>query len=308
MAKLRIANYQPTTTNPQPSTLNPQLSTLYHLYSLTGLSGRVAAYFLGLARKAMLELTFLGTGTSNGIPVIGCDCQVCTSDDSRDTRSRTSALVKWDSLTLLIDTAPELRLQSRAAGLGHIDAVLFTHAHADHTGGLDDLRRFNELAQRHLPVYASPETAANLRDRYAYAFVDHFPFYGGKPDLILNEIDAPFEICHKTVTPVPVLHGQATVYGYRFGPVAYVTDAKTITESSIELLADLDVLVLNALRKRPHPTHLSLQEAVNVATALKPKQTYLVHLSHETSHAQAASLLPAGIDVAYDGLTVSVNS
>lgn len=288
----------------QPDEQNTKPTTNNHLYSQTGNSWRFAAHCLAL--DAMLDITFLGTGTSNGIPVIGCDCEVCTSADPRDTRSRTSALVKWDALTLLIDTAPELRLQARAAGMTHIDAVLFTHAHADHTGGLDDLRRFNELSQRHLPIYANPETAGSLRERYAYAFVDQFPFYGGKPDLILNEVEGPFDICDKTIVPILVPHGQATVFGYRFGPLAYVTDAKTIPGSSLELLEGVEVLVLNALRERPHPTHLSLSEAVQIAKKLEPKQTYLVHLSHELSHAAAAKQLPVGIDVAFDGLTVSL--
>lgn len=256
----------------------------------------------------MLQLTFLGTGTSNGIPVIGCECEVCTSTDPRNTRSRTSAVVRWDDLTFLIDTSPELRLQSRAAGLSNLDAILFTHAHADHTGGLDDLRRFNELAQRHLPVYASPTTAAALRERYEYAFVDHFPFYGGKPDLTLHEFEGPFDIEGRTIVPVPVMHGQLEVSGFRFGPLAYITDAKTIPDSSLELLQGVEVLVLNALRKRPHPTHLSIQEAIEVATSIGAQRTYLVHLSHETSHDEAESLLPEGMSVAYDGLTVAVDA
>ncbi|CAN5732357.1 MBL fold metallo-hydrolase [soil metagenome] len=252
----------------------------------------------------MLDVTFLGTGTSNGIPVIGCDCEVCTSTDPRDTRSRTSALIKWDDLTLLIDTSPELRLQARSANLNHIDAVLFTHAHADHTAGLDDLRRFNEINQQHLPVYASPTTAEALRERYAYAFVDHFPFYGGKPDLTLHEFAGSIDMDGKTIVPVPVMHGQLEVSGFRFGPLAYITDAKMIPDTSMALLERLDILVLNALRVRPHPTHLSLQEAVDIAAMLKPKRAFLVHLSHETSHERASALLPAGIEIAFDGLTV----
>jgi len=256
----------------------------------------------------MLEITFLGTGTSNGIPVIGCDCEVCTSADPRDTRSRTSALVRWDGLTLLIDTAPELRLQARAAGIASIDAVLFTHAHADHTGGLDDLRRFNEISQRHLPVYASPTTAAALRERYAYAFVDHFPFYGGKPDLTLNEFTGSIDVECKTIVSVPVMHGQLEISGFRFGPLAYITDAKTIPDTSLALLDSVEVLVLNALRERPHPTHLSLSEAVAIAQKVQAGRTYLVHLSHELSHADAADQLPAGIEIAFDGLTVRLES
>lgn len=252
----------------------------------------------------MVELTFLGTGTSNGIPIIGCHCAVCRSSDPRDARGRTSAVVRVGGRTILIDASTELRSQALANGLEHVDAVLFTHAHADHTGGFDDLRRFNELAKAHLPVYAEAGTAAMLRERFAYAFVDAFPFYGGKPDLILHEVDGPFELFGEMVVPVPVLHGKMTVLGYRFGPLAYVTDAKLVPESSMALLEGLDVLVLNALRERPHPTHLSLSEAVELIGRLQPREAYLIHLSHELGHEQATALLPPNIHVAHDGLTV----
>src|SRR5215213_10064423 len=168
----------------------------------------------------MTELTFLGTGTSNGIPMIGCHCPVCTSSDPRDHRSRTSAVVRDGDRTILIDTATELRLQAIANGVERVDAVLFTHLHADHTAGIDDLRRFNELAQAHLPVYADAETAASLRERYAYAFVDQFPFYGGKPDLILNVFDSPFDLFGREIIPIPVKHGRITVQGFRMGNLA----------------------------------------------------------------------------------------
>jgi phosphoribosyl 1,2-cyclic phosphate phosphodiesterase len=254
----------------------------------------------------MLALTFLGTGTSNGIPVIGCNCDVCTSPDPRDTRSRTSAVVRWDELTILIDTAPELRLQARAAGLDRIDTVLFTHAHADHTGGLDDLRRFNEINQQHLPIYASPTTAEALRERYGYAFVDHFPFYGGKPDLTLHEFTSSIDMDGKMIVVAPVMHGQLEVSGFRFGPLGYITDAKSIPPESMALLEGVEVLVLNGLRERPHPTHLSLGEAVEVSRQIGPRKSYLVHLSHETSHAEATALMPECVEIAYDGLTVTV--
>jgi phosphoribosyl 1,2-cyclic phosphate phosphodiesterase len=253
----------------------------------------------------MIELTFLGTGTSNGIPVIGCDCAVCRSNDPRDRRGRTSAVVRFDGYTVLIDAATELRLQALAAGLNRVDAVLFTHAHADHTGGFDDLRRFNELAGAHLPVFAGPETAAMLRERFAYAFVDHFPFYGGKPDLILHEVDGPFELFRREIVPIPVEHGRTPVLGFRFGDLAYVTDAKVIPESSLALLEGLDVLVINALRERPHPTHLSLGEAAALIEQLRPNAAYVVHLSHEVSHARASTFMPPNGQIAYDGLTVT---
>ncbi len=253
----------------------------------------------------MTDLTFLGTGTSNGIPMIGCECAVCRSGDPRDRRYRTSALVRYAGQTILIDTATELRLQALANDVRAIDAVVFTHAHADHTGGFDELRRFNELAQAHLPVYAGLETAKVLRERFGYAFVDQFPFYGGKPDLILHDVDSPFEIGGAPVEPIPVMHGRMVVNGYRFGDLAYVTDAKSIPPASLELLRDLDVLVLNALRERPHPTHLSIADAVAVIAEVRPRRAYLVHLSHEISHVAATALLPAHVEIAYDGLQVS---
>lgn len=252
----------------------------------------------------MPTLTFLGTGTSNGIPMIGCQCAVCRSSDSRDRRSRSSAIVRRGANVLLIDTATELRLQALALGLDRVDAVLMTHPHADHTGGFDDLRRFNELSGQHLPVYANPGTAAVLRERYAYAFVDQYPFYGGKPDLTLHEVEGPFELFGEVIQPIPVLHGRLPILGYRFGDLAYVTDAKVISDASIDLLRGVDVLVLNGLRMTPHPTHLSIPEAVQVIDRVGPRCAYLTHLSHEVSHAEASEGLPAGIEIAYDGMTV----
>lgn len=253
---------------------------------------------------AMPQLTFLGTGTSNGIPMIGCQCPVCHSTDPRDWRNRSSAVVRWNGRTYLIDTATELRIQALALGLSEIDAVIMTHAHADHTGGFDDLRRFNELAQRRLPVYAGAETAAILRERYAYAFTEEFPFYGGKPDLNLFEVEEAFHPFGDPVVPIPVTHGRTLVHGFRFGPLAYVTDAKIISDESMELLASVDTLVINALRERPHPTHLSVEEALEVIDRLKPRQAFLTHISHELGHAAGNAMLPPGVELAYDGLTI----
>lgn len=253
----------------------------------------------------MPEITFLGTGTSNGIPVIGCDCATCLSSDPRDKRTRTSAVIRTRGRSILIDTATELRSQAMANNVRQVDAVLITHAHADHTGGFDDLRRFNELHQAHLPVFANAEAASTLRERFAYAFVDAFPFYGGKPDLILQEVTAPFAIGDIDVVPIPVFHGRLPILGYRIADLAYVTDAKEIPASSRELLTGLHTLVLNGLRERSHPTHLSIPEAVDIVRELRPQQAFLVHLSHEVSHVDAEQMLPAGVSIAWDGLTVS---
>ncbi len=255
----------------------------------------------------MTRLTFLGTGTSNGIPVIGCGCEVCTSPDPRDRRTRTSAVVHDKGLAFLIDTATELRLQAVAIGLDRIDAILMTHAHADHTGGFDDLRRFNELVNRHLPVYADEATAHSLRERFAYTFVDQYPFYGGKPDLTLHVFDGPFVVGESDIVPIPIRHGRATIHGFRFGQLAYVTDAKEVPRSSRELLRGLDVLVLNALRPTPHPSHLSLSEAVALIEEVAPRRAFLTHLSHELGHVATSALLPPGVEIAYDGLAVATD-
>ena len=252
----------------------------------------------------MVELTFLGTGTSTGIPLIGCFCSVCTSEDPRDRRTRTSAVVRFDGHTILIDTSPELRAQAVAAHLTGVDAVIFTHAHADHVAGIDDLRRFNELNQAHLPVFADARTSELLRERYGYTFQDMFPFYGGKPDLILNEFDGPFTVFEREVVPIEVTHGRWVVQGFRFGPLVYVTDAKGISSESIDKMRDADVLVLNALRARPHPTHLSIGEALDVIAEVKPREAYIVHVSHEVLHSAFDDTLPANVHLAYDGLTV----
>ncbi len=259
----------------------------------------------GYTGPSMPEIIFLGTGTSNGIPVIGCGCDVCRSTDPRDRRTRTSALVRYEGHSVLIDTATELRAQALANDVRRVDAVLMTHAHADHTGGFDDLRRFNELQGAHIPVYADPGTASMLQERYAYTFTDLFPFYGGKPDLLLHEIDGPFELFGREIVPIPVLHGRLPITGFRFGDLAYITDAKEIPAPSLDLLRDLDVLVLNGLRVRSHPTHLSFSEAVEIVQTVRPRLTYLVHLSHETGHAEAERLVGAGIEIAWDGLVVT---
>ena len=214
-------------------------------------------------------------------------------------------MVRIGDRTILIDASTELRLQALANGLDHVDAVLFTHAHADHTGGFDDLRRYNELAAAHLPIYAGPETAEMLRERFAYAFTDLFPFYGGKPDLILNEVVGPFDLFGHEIVPIPVMHGRTHVLGYRFDNLAYVTDAKVISSESREMLTGLDILVLNALRERPHPTHLSIGEALEIIEEVAPREAYLIHLSHEISHQQATAMLPPNVHIAHDGLTVT---
>lgn len=254
-----------------------------------------------------MKLTFLGTGTSNGIPVIGCDCPVCESDDPHDQRTRTSAVVEIDGKVILIDASPELRLQARAVGLNRVDAVLFTHPHADHVAGFDDLRRFNQINQAKLPVYADEVTAGNIRQRFAYAFENPFPFYGGKPDLDLRVFDGPFDVLGIPVAPFQVGHGGWTVTGFRFGDLVYLTDAKVIPPESMDAMWGAKLLVINALREKPHPVHLSLDEALAVIEEIGPERAYIVHVSHEMGlHAEVSVKLPDGVALAHDGLVVTM--
>jgi phosphoribosyl 1,2-cyclic phosphate phosphodiesterase len=257
-----------------------------------------------------VRLTFLGTGTSFGVPQIGCSCEVCRSDDPRDRRTRTGALVDVDGVTLLIDTPPELRLQLVAVGRSDVDAVLYTHEHADHTNGIDDLRIFSARARKPLPLFGPPETLERLRESFRYIFDDSVTPYEGtsKPRLTLHPLLPGFEqdVLGVSVLPLPFAHGHGTVYGYRIGPLAYLTDVKSVPEEARERLRGVRVLVLNALWWRPHPTHLSIGEAVEVAQAIGAEHTYFTHLSHETGHADLAAKLPPSIQPAHDGLIVEV--
>jgi phosphoribosyl 1,2-cyclic phosphate phosphodiesterase len=256
------------------------------------------------------RLTFLGTGTSFGVPQVGCRCAVCTSPDPRDRRTRCGVLVDVGGVSLLIDTPPELRLQLVAAGRADVDAVLYTHEHADHINGIDDLRIFSVKQRRALPVFGPPETLDQLGRTFRYIFDDAVQAYEGtsKPLLVPHAI-APgdeIDILGVPVLPLAFRHGHARVYGYRIGPIAYITDVKAVPEAERERLRGLDVLVLNALWWRPHPTHLSISEAVETAQALGARRTFLTHLSHETGHAELAAALPPGVSPAYDGLVVEV--
>jgi len=258
-----------------------------------------------------VRLSLLGTGTSFGVPQIGCRCPTCTSSDPRDRRSRTAALIETRGKRLLIDTPPELRLQLVAAGIDRVDAVLFTHAHADHVHGIDDLRALSVLQGAVLPVYGSRETMAELAVKFPYIFDPSFVVPAGttKPELAPQVLEAgvTVAIAGVAVLPLALPHGEQRVLGYRIGPIAYITDVKTIPDDAIAALAHLDVLVLNALLSRPHPLHLSVPEAVAVAQRIGARRTLFTHLTHENTHAALAAKLPAGIAPAYDGLVIEVD-
>ncbi|MGE3180764.1 MAG: MBL fold metallo-hydrolase [Phycisphaerae bacterium] len=251
-----------------------------------------------------IALTILGSGTSHGIPMIGCDCDVCMSDDPRDQRTRCSVIFHVDDKNVLIDTAPELRLQCLACNIRDVHAVCYTHHHADHVTGLDDLRRFNWLLGGPLPVYASRETIAHLTRMFTYAFAENRDYPSAIPTLHAHEISGPFEFCGRTITPIRYLHGKLPVLGFRIGRIAYLPDCSEIPEESLRHLHGLDVLVLDALRRRPHPTHFNLEQAIAMAEKIDADRTFFTHIAHELGHEATNRELPAGMQLAFDGLVI----
>jgi phosphoribosyl 1,2-cyclic phosphate phosphodiesterase len=250
-----------------------------------------------------VELLFLGTGTSGGVPMIGCKCEVCTSTDPHDKRMRPSVAISYGSARVLVDTTPELRLQCLAHGVDKIDAVVFTHAHADHIMGLDDVRRFNYLKNGPLDVWAEERAFKTIHHSFAYAFrepsADEKVF---RPHLVHRTINgSPFEIEGTRWTPIRLMHGQMPVMGFRVGRLAYCTDVSSIPEESFELLKDLDVLVLDALQYKRHVTHFSVEEAIEAARRIGAKQTLFTHIAHSLPHEATNRGLPEGIRLAYDG-------
>lgn len=252
-----------------------------------------------------LTITVLGSGTSHGVPMIACDCTVCRSDDPRDRRTRPSIRIEYDRVSLLVDTSPELRLQCLANDVRRVDAVLYTHHHIDHIAGLDDLRRFNWVQEQVLPCYGQAATLARLRSMFAYVFDGDEEYPSAKPRLTLHEIEGPFEIGECRITPIPLLHGRLPVLGFRVGNFAYCTDVSTIPDDSWPLLEGLDVLILDALRKRPHPTHFNLEQAVDHARRIGARQTYFTHIAHELPHAETNRELPSGIELSHDGQRIT---
>lgn len=259
-----------------------------------------------------MKLTFLGTGTSFGVPQIGCGCAVCHSPDPRDKRTRVGAVVESDQGTrLLIDTPPELRMQLIAAAIDRVDAVLFTHDHADHTHGLDDIRSISNRRDAPLDMYGPPDSLARLARRFAYIFDDNIRALPGtsKPEgrAVPLEDRELVTIADLEVLPVAVPHGPVSVFAYRIGPLAYVTDAKSIPADAMSMFSGASVLVINALFRTGHPTHLSIPEAVAAARAIGAERTYLTHLTHDNFHADLEAELPRGIMPAFDGLTVRID-
>ncbi len=255
------------------------------------------------------SMILLGTGTSVGVPCIGCDCAVCTGGHPRNQRTRASAILGLPQGNLLIDTPPDLRMQLLREGIGLVHGVLYTHEHADHLHGLDDVRLFPFMLGHPIPIYATEVVEGRIRKIFDYAFSDREQTHpGAVPKMQLHRIDeSPIEILGSKLTPVPLVHGPyCRVFGYRIGNVAYCTDTNCIESSSKELLLGLDVLVLDALRKSPHPTHYSVGEALDVIEELGPKKTYLTHLSHELDYTTFFRELPEHVALAYDGLRIEL--
>ena len=250
----------------------------------------------------------LGSGTSHGVPMIGCDCATCRSTDPRDTRSRASILIRVaDGPSILVDTTPDLRTQALANDVRRVDAILYTHSHADHVMGLDDVRRFNALQRESIPCYGDARTLADVRRIFAYAFDEQTPKGGGLPRIVLYAIGGEFSLGAATIQPIPLLHGSRPILGFRFGSFAYLTDCSSIPDSSWPLLSGVRTIILDALRERPHPTHLSISEALAVVERMGPAHAYFTHMCHDLPHAATCARLPRGVELAYDGLSFAID-
>jgi phosphoribosyl 1,2-cyclic phosphate phosphodiesterase len=256
-------------------------------------------------------LTLLGTGTSTGVPLIGCDCKVCRSRNPKNHRLRAAAWLQTEDKSILIDTSTDLRTQALRAKIKGVDGVLYTHPHADHLHGIDELRSYNYLQRETIPVFGNEWTTGELTSRFPYIFHSGPIEGGGKPQISLKTIDAAQEsldILGVRVIPISLPHGKRECVGYRFGDVAYVTDCSYIPNHSLERLRDLEVLVLDCVRIQPHPTHLNLERALEVVENVRPRKTYLTHLGHDFDYASWTRKLPKGVALAYDGLKIRGDS
>jgi phosphoribosyl 1,2-cyclic phosphate phosphodiesterase len=253
-----------------------------------------------------MKVTFLGSGTSTGVPVVGCSCTVCRSADPKNHRLRQSVKIESGRAVFLIDTTPDLRAQLLRAPIPHLDFILFTHSHADHMMGLDDIRPFNFFQRKPVVAYASPMTAKAIRRAFSYIWNDS-QIGGGKPQLDLREVEGPFEYAGVAITPIPVSHGDWTILGFRIGAFAYITDTNGIPDSSIELLRGVETLALDGLRLSPkHPTHFTIDEAIATARRIGARETWLIHLTHDIDHATVDASLPESFRLAYDGLVLEI--
>jgi phosphoribosyl 1,2-cyclic phosphate phosphodiesterase len=248
-------------------------------------------------------ITILGSGTSMGVPTLGCDCRVCTSTDPRDRRTRPSVAIRWDQHCILIDTGPDFREQALREGIRDIDAILYTHSHADHILGLDDLRPLSYRNKHKIPLYADEVTASTIEKVFDYTFASDAR-YPNRARVEMHRIHGPVDIFGVPFQPIPLLHGEMEVTGFRFGNAAYLTDMNHIPDSSLALLENLDVAILDALRHTPHPSHATLPESIEWANRLAPRMTYFTHMSHEILHAETDSALAENMRLTYDGMQI----
>jgi phosphoribosyl 1,2-cyclic phosphate phosphodiesterase len=253
-----------------------------------------------------MRVTFLGTGTSTGVPVIGCHCRVCTSTNPKNTRLRQSVAIESEGRHFLIDTTPDLRLQLLQHPIPRLDFVLFTHSHSDHLMGLDDIRPFNFRQRETVHAFANANTVKAVRRAFSYIW-DDSQIGGGKPQLEVHAVDEPFTHAGIEIIPIPVIHGNWTILGYRIGNFAYITDTNGVPDASMKLLEGVEALALDGLRPAPrHPTHFTIGEAVEVAQRIGARETWLIHLTHEVEHDEIEATLPAGVRLAYDGLVLEL--
>jgi phosphoribosyl 1,2-cyclic phosphate phosphodiesterase len=248
------------------------------------------------------QLTVLGSGTSMGVPTIGCECAVCTSKDPRDRRTRPSVIISYNGRNVLIDTTPDFREQALREKINHIDAVFYTHTHADHILGIDDLR---PLSYKHrpgkLPLYAAPRACDLLRNMFRYIFDGEYKF-GGLPQVELHPIEGPTELFGARFEPLTVIHGETSIFGFRFGSAAYLTDHSEVPAETLARLRGLDILFLDGLRHTPHPTHSTVEQSLKIIETVKPKRAFLTHICHDLSHAETEEALPPGVRLAFDGM------
>lgn len=254
-----------------------------------------------------IHITILGTGTSSGVPLIACKCPTCLSEDPRDKRLRCSVLIQSENTTIVIDSGADFRQQMLSNKVDKLDAIVFTHHHNDHISGFDDVRAFNYIQNKPMPIYLNEKTLNYLKQVFSYAFEEPEQIGGGVPQLEVNMIDEKkFRIGDIDLEPIPLMHGNLEVFGFRLGNFAYCTDTNFISEESMLKLQNLDILILDALRYNPHPTHFTVSEAIDVIEKLKPKKTYLTHIAHQLKHEDAEAKLPENVYIAFDSLDFEI--
>ena len=255
-----------------------------------------------------MQLTMLGAGSSAGTPVVGCSCATCLSSDARNKRTRCSSLITLDSgENILIDTGPDLRDQALREGIKRVDAVLYTHTHADHLHGIDDLRAFCQIQRQQIPLYAKDDAVEHIKQKFGYTLRDPLVDFWDLPVLRIAPVEAPFELFGTTITPIPVMHGKSPIFGYRIGNFAYMTDVSEIPESSFELLEGLEIVLLDCLRETAHPTHINIEQSLAYVGRINAKQSIMIHMTHELEYTALSKKLPKNVLVGFDGLKLHFN-